>query len=134
MPIRVALSVALLIALNAPATAASVLPPKQSFAANEDIAPMKGRVGVKVTEGRLGSEMLVCPEPGLLRMVIKAKDQQKGQTMAANMGCFDLNKGDKIEIVDRMPANDEPASHLCVKASPNQKACRWILNVGIKAD
>jgi hypothetical protein len=128
--IRVTLCAAFLIAGVGAATAQM---PKMDFS-NSDLAPQKGRVGIKAKSGTLGQDMLACPEPGLLRMVIKGKDQDRAQTLAANSGCFDLSKGDHVEIADRMPLNDEPASHLCVKLKPTQSKCMWMLNVGVKAD
>lgn len=130
MPIRVALAVVALITGISSAVAA----PAWEMSKNEDLAPFKGRVGVGVREARLRLGALACPEPGLLRMILKDSDPSRADRKAAGWGCFDLSSGDRITIVDRMPLNDEPSSHLCVTASPNQKKCVWILNVGVKAD
>ncbi|WP_316205977.1 hypothetical protein [Bradyrhizobium sp. SZCCHNR3058] len=131
MPIRVALAT---FTLAAGIASASAAPPAWEMTKNDDIAPFRGRVGIKVKAGRLTEGLLACPEPGLIRMTMLAKDRDRAELRATNMGCFDLNGGDKVEIVDRLPLNDEPPSHLCVKLLSRQTKCSWILNVGIKPD
>lgn len=130
MPIRVALAV---VAMTVGIVSASAAPVRD-MTLNEDLAPLKGRVGINVKNGHLQESLLACPEPGSIRLILKDNDPVRAGNKAAGWGCFDLSRGDKIEIVDRMPLYDKPASHLCVMVSPHQRKCVWILNVGIKAD
>ncbi|WP_316207252.1 hypothetical protein [Bradyrhizobium sp. SZCCHNR3118] len=74
---------------------------------NEDIEWFKGRGGITEKAGRLTEGLLACHEPGPIRMPL-AKDRDIAEIGAMNMGCFDLNGDDRVEIVDCLPRNDEP--------------------------
>ncbi|WP_439925291.1 hypothetical protein [Nitrobacter sp. JJSN] len=123
MIIRVALAVVTIAATTATGVAGW----------NEDMAPLKGRVAIG-TKGHLTQTARACPEPGTIRMVLAQKDPIRAGSAAAGWGCFDLSSGDKVAVEDGMPINDQPPSHICVKASPQQAKCVWMLNAGIKAN
>lgn len=82
MPIRVALSVALLTAGIASASTAAAW----EMSKNGDIAPFTGRVGVKVKAVRLAEGLMACPESGPIRMTLLAKNRNRAEIRAANMG------------------------------------------------
>ena len=102
-------------------------------ASNDEMAPIQGRVPVG-TKGALTRATLACPQPGAIRMALSQKDKTEAAAVAAGFGCFDLSVGDQVTIEEGMPNNQTSPSHVCVRVTPQQAKCVWILNVGIKAE
>lgn len=69
---------------------------------NEDMAPLEGRVAVGA-KGHLTQEALVCPESGLLNMVLADKDYVRAASKSAGWGCSELSVGDSVAVEDGMP-------------------------------
>jgi hypothetical protein len=127
MPVRVAIAaLALTVGITSAATAERY----------EGVAPLSGRVTVG-TSGHLTQQAIACPDLGNMRMlsgVLRKQGSSWAELAAVDLGCFDMDVGEKVSVEEGMPVYDPQPSHICVRATPHQKTCVWILNYGVKAD